>query len=570
MSLMVGETGRAAADGTGLRRTLAWRNWNILFFALAVAVGALDVWLLVGWREIDPLNLSWLSGDSATYQTGWEFLRYEKHWLFPPTWVTGLDYPTGISASYLDIIPLVGVPLRLISVLLPGHFQYLGPYAVACFGLQAWFGFKLSSLFADGDGIVALLGGALFLVSPVLTKELYGHFALLSQWIVVASIYYYFRISAERPLRSNLLPFVVICAIAAAVQPYFALMANLIAAAGIARTFGLCRTKLVARIAWALMPVSATALSLFVFGFIVPGKTEFAGKGYTNWSMNLLAPINPQTPWAPLFKAFPVVHGWTLAGYDYLGLGVLLLLFVLLARTPAAVRKLWSEPIWPLTVISIVCTLLALSVQVAFGTHVLFTIPLPKFAFNLLAAFRGSGRLFWPAYYLLSLAGIAGLMTTVRSPAARRALLAVALTLQYFDGLPIRDGVAASAQAYHPDRLVSTVWTALSRNYHHLVILPAFQCGARTPAGLDVWPQFAGLAARGGMTLNSVYASRMRPQTLRLDCVTIPAQVMREGLDARTAYILSDGLVADLGNRPHDCRRVDGFNLCTRTRFRRS
>jgi hypothetical protein len=260
------------------------------------------------------------------------------------------------------------------------------------------------------------------------------------------------------------------------------------------------------------------------------------------------------------------VHGWTLAGYDYLGIGVLLLLFAALARAPGLIRKLWSAPILPLTILSILCTLLALSVEVTLANRVLFTVPLPKFALHILEAFRGSGRLFWPAYYLLTLAAIAGILATVPSATVKRLALAAALVLQYFDVLPVAHGVAAWARVHHPDRLVSADWTALPASYRHLVILPAFQCGQDTPVGLDAWPQFARLAARGGMTLNSVYVGRISSQTLTLDCVTIPGQLVRTGLAPDTAYVLSDRMAGAVLGHPetaHYCRRADGFNLCT-------
>lgn len=584
------EVSKTRVAATSMLRTGG--TWNILVLLVAVFAGAFDVWLLLGWREIDPLNLSWLSGDSAVYQVGWDFFRSEPSWHVPLTWIARLDYPTGASASYFDFIPLVAIPLRLISPLLPAHFQYLGLYAVACFILQSWFGLRLVAHLAGKDRVFALLGGAFFLLSPILTKELYGQFALLSQWLVLASLYYYFRLSPAKSLHANMTPFVVLGILAGGIQPYFALMVIIVGVAAAIRACALRRTaqpesyatregplspsteqSFAPCAAWAVALLAATIVSLTFFGFIVPGKSQFAGIRYTDYSMNLLGPINPQTPWALYIKAFPVVHGWTLAGYDYLGMGVLLLLFIALARSPGAARALWSPAILPLTAVAVVCTLLALSVQIGVGDHVLFTIPLPKFAFDLLASFRASGRLFWPAYYLLLLAAIAGIAVTVHSVAGRRVILAAALVIQVIDILPIRDGVAAAAQVRHPDRLLSPAWAALPARYHHLVILPAFQCSVHTPGGLAAWPQFAELAASGGMTLNSVYIARISPQALRQDCVATPAKVLQHGLAADTVYVLGDKMLKAIAGRldlRHECRRVDGFNLCTRDTFRPS
>jgi hypothetical protein len=567
---------------------------RLLYPIVATVAGVLDVWLLVGWRVINPENLSWLGGDPADNQVGWEFLRHEPLWHASSTWIGRLDYPSGVSASYLDIIPIVAVPLHLFSSLLPTNFQYLGLYALTCFALQAYYGFKLTSLFSRGDVFLTFIGASFFLLSPVLTERLNVHFALLSQWIILASLYYYYRPSADGPAYRYLMPFVLIGALAAAIQPYIALMANLIATAAITRVYGLDSKRLDPRSAaisisrrgatieshrgnwgrslysfalWELLIVTATVLSLVMFGFIVPGSSQPAGGDYyTLFSMNLLSPINPHGD-ALYFKQFPVFKEQEFEGYNYLGMGVLILLLITAARRPRLLRELWSPSIRPLTIVCIICTLLAVSLKVTFANHVLFTIPAPKTVFDLLSIFRGSGRLFWPVYYLLVLAGIVGIFLTVPSVIAKRFILASALLVQYFDLLAVRQEVAMAALAHHAHLLIAPDWNRLTRVHLHLVVLPAIQCEPETsPGGFEVWPEFATLAARSGMTLNSVYAARIPSETLKLDCTALPEQVVRNGLRPDTAYVLNDAVALDVLNKrlgDHYCRRVNGFNLCT-------
>jgi len=541
------------------------RNWNLLYLGIAVAAGLADVWFIIGWRAIDPRNLSWLTGDSAVSEIGWEFMRSDRVICFPLTWIGRLDYPNGASASYLDFIPLIGTPLRFVSMLLPADFQYLGLYAIVCFALQAYFGLKLASFAFKGDRIATLIGGAFFLIAPVLTKELYGHFALLSQWLVLACLYYYFSVSTEHTPAANLKPFVVLCALAAAIQPYFVAMTIAIGGAAIFSVY--LRDRRVAGLVWwSILLIGAALLSLVFFGFIVPGKAWFAGSGYTHYAMNLLAPINPQSPHALFLRGFPVANGWTLAGYNYLGLGVLLLLFVALVRQPTLLFELWSPRLAPLTIVSVVLTLLALSTEVTFGERVLFTVPAPHFTVEVLSVFRASGRLFWPVYYLLVLCAVTAIAEAPPSPLYRRALLAAALIIQFFDVLPVAHGVAAAAQQSHENPLPSAEWSVAAASRHHLVILPAFQCGASTPGGLAAWPHFARLAARNKLTLNSVYLARIAPQALVQDCERTPQDMLRDGFRGDTIYVLSDKLTVAMERRPkfyHDCRRVDSFNLCT-------
>lgn len=576
----------ARANAPDLLQVTHSRSRTWLFWCIAAAAGILDVWLLIGWREINPLNLSWLKGDAAQYEVGWEFLRHEAHWTFPPTWVTRLDYPSGVSVSNLDCIPLVAVLLRPFGPLLPQNFQYLGLYAVSSYVLQAYFGLRLVSLFAEDDLIVTFLGSCFFLIAPILTLRLYGHFPHSTQWIVLACLYYYFRWPPkEGKLRGYLVPFVALSMLAAAITPYVALMAVLFGFAALLRAWLenkpniqdvtvteqnmpiSARISPIACAKWGLLLLLGTCASLTVFGFIVFPSPQFAGDGYTDYSLNLLSPLNPGSN-ALYFKYLPVIgEGQRFEGYNYLGMGIILLLMVVVARSPVELRKLWSTPLKPLTIASAVFILLALSVRVTFGDHILFTVPLPKFLFNLLAAFRASGRLFWPVHYLLVLAAVAGVVIAVPSPNARRAILAAALVIQYFDLVPLRDGVAAAARAPHSNPLVASDWSRAIAQHHHLVILPALQCGADlSPGGLKAWSYFARLVARSSATLNSAYLGRISPETLMIDCERAPAELMHDGPRRDTAYVLDEKLALSVVRRPHlthYCRQVDGFNLCT-------
>jgi len=561
-----------------------------LYWCVAVLAGVLDVWLLVGWREINPLNLSWLVGDSAQYEVGWEFLRYEHVWRFPPTMLSRLDFPSGVSASNLDITPLIGLLLRPLSPFLPHDFQYLGLYAVFCYVLQTWYGLRLVSIFSH-DRIVTVLGGLFFMLSPILTIRLYeGHFPHSSHWILLACIYYYFRPAPQSDgLPRYLTPFLVLCVIAAAISPYFALMAIMLAFAALLRCHledsqrvsqntntvaatepTRLRASSLSRLLqsyafWAVVIPAATMASLVVFGFVTIGS--FAGGGYTIYSMNMLAPIDPLGG-ALVLRHIPLIgSGQAHEGYNYLGVGVLLLLLVALARKPELLRRLGSPTLRPLVVVSVVFALLALSVKITFGDRVLFTVPVPTLVYYLLAAFRASGRLFWPVHYLIVLGAITGVVLSIRSVTWQRWVLAAALLLQYGDLLALRNDVAIASEQPHPNPLVSVDWGLVPQHHRHLVILPALQCDLNaTPGGLEAWPFFARLAARSNLTLNSAYLGRIGIKAFTTDCTSLPETVLHDGLQPDTAYVLGDAFALQILRKPvhsHFCRRVDGFNLCT-------
>jgi hypothetical protein len=498
---------------------------TVLFAAFAALLGTLDAGLLIGWHQINPGQVAWLRKDPAVYQAGWEFLR-RAPWSFPPTWLPHLDFPFGISASYLDVIPLVAVPIKLVSPLLANHFQYLGLYVVLCLVLQTWFAFRLMTRFTT-DKAVIFLGVLFFLNSPILLMRLYGHFSLCSQWLILAALYYYFAPTRSAEAPSELWPFLLLLALSGGTSPY---------------------------------------LSLMVLGIALPGSMPaISGGGYGAYSMNLLAPINPSGS-SIIFRSFAVLPLQTYEGYNYLGAGIIALGVLCVARDPALLGNLWGYRLRPLVVMSLFFFMAALSARVAVGQKVIVTIPLPSSALDLLAVFRSSGRLFWPVHELLTLGALVGTLLTQRAPWAARTVLVAALCLQVFDVLPIRESVAHESSLFERTPLHARDWWMLAKSNRHLIVLPARQCdAARTPGGDPTWPWFAGVAAKTGMTLNSVHAARLSVPSDDYNCKRLPLDVAQGKLQSDTAYVFDDrlALLAIMRNHTHFCRRVDDFNLCT-------
>ena len=554
--------------------------------------GVFDALLLLGWHDINPANLDWLRGDPAVYQSGWEFMRHAP-WAFPPTWIGRLDYPFGVSAAYLDVIPIVAVPLRLFSGILPADFQYLGAYTTLCLILQTYFGLKLLSRFTS-DKIFLLIGAMFFLNAPILLNRVSGHFSLCSQWLIVAALYYYFAPVGHGRLARYVLPFALLLAVVGGITPYIAIMVLGVAIAALLRWFFIRSRETSAH---EPAPISqepdsnvyvarpdGLAISLFrgilcftilsavmlvsflVFGFLASGASvHMEGRGYAYYSMNLLGPVNPVNAAWPM-KALNVLPGQVFEGYNYLGLGIILLGIICLVRRPALLARLASGSLTPILAACVVFTLLALSTNIAFGNETLLVLPLPSPILHLLAVFRGSGRFFWPPYYLIVLGAIAGTLMAFRNRGTRCAVLGTALLIQCYDLHTIHGAVAAIDSARYVSPLRSAAWPSLGQRNKHLILLPAWQCDpSLSPGGDDNWSYFAILAARSGMTLNSTHAARDSAQSDAYNCTWLPQHVLQGELADDTAYVLGDrfALMTIDHDTTHYCRRVDGFNLCT-------
>ena len=160
----------------------------------------------------------------------------------------------------------------------------------------------------------------------------------------------------------------------------------------------------------------------------------------------------------------------------------------------------------PLAILCVVCLALAVLPTVTLGSWRLFTIPLPEFGPDALSPFQASGRLSWPAYYLLV---VAALVLVQRHMSRRWALTLIAgmFVVQAVDVSPhwsIRARFSEETRQLQDDD-----WRTLGEAHAHLVVVPAFQCDRekhRTGTAASV--HSADSAIDQHMTINSYYATR--------------------------------------------------------------
>ncbi|MEG2053557.1 MAG: hypothetical protein RR052_01310, partial [Oscillospiraceae bacterium] len=151
-----------------------------------------------------------------------------------------------------------------------------------------------------------------------------------------------------------------------------------------------------------------------MLGSLGGGVSPTARGGYGEFSMNLNAPFNSYSlggyNWSTILPEFK--SGGKYDGFNYLGFGMILFItfaiiacIIMIARSPkpketikCAVKKYGL-----LFLACIFLTLFAVTNVIFLGDTNLFTVPLPGFIISLCGIFRGSGRLFYPVYYLMFL-----------------------------------------------------------------------------------------------------------------------------------------------------------------------
>lgn len=411
---------------------------------IAAIFGAMVFVAIAGSSVLNPARLGWIaSGDASTGYLGWLFFRLSP-WRWPPgaLHVTGFEPQSLVAAGS---IPLLAFFFKLFAHLLPANFQYLGMWLLACYALQGFFAYRLLALFTRH--MVLLSGGVLlFLLSPILLARVETDPALAGQWILLATFYLYYG----NPGQSRPAAWLALLWLATLVQGYFAVM---VLAAWLARALQRCHAA-AGVAAWMLVALAGAAALTWLTGCFVPPLAAVDRFGID--AMNVLAPFLPlgQTPFRMPAPALNVPG--QIEDFNYLGLGVLAALVLAILtwgrprRRHALADTSWVTPDTGLVIACAVLTMLALS-------HLLSTVGAP-------------GRLFWPAYYLLVLAALRGLLK-LPSRMIGYAVLAV-LVLQLIDVMPYvhatQRGFAARAQAEGFPSLDSPFWRQARARYTHL------------------------------------------------------------------------------------------------------
>jgi Family of unknown function (DUF6311) len=551
-----------------------WRRRRIshgdAIFALVSAIGFALVGVtfaifIVGFRVVNPFDTSWLGGDPAQSYLGWKFFRNETHLNFPLGWSSAIGFPMGEPIAYLDSIPLVAMIFWPARYILPPDFQYLGPYFAFNCVLQLYFGYRICRRLSGNNELVGILGGLFFMTAPPFVLRASGHFALTSHWLILAALDIFFTTTPQsRKPRTK--GSVAVSFLAGGIHPYLTFMVLLVLGAGnLRRVLSAKPFSLLPAFSFSIC-LAAAVTSLTIFGFIRPGESGlYPGPDYGDCSMNLLAPIDPMHYGDTLLlKPLPKVGPCQYEGYNYFGLGIILLGIVALGCRPSAARKLFTREGVAAWVIIGASLLLALSTKATAGNLILYEIPLQSLQ-TVLSAFQSSGRLFWPAYYLI----VSGIIAAACVAFEGRKLILILSTvflLQFADLKGLIRAIHSWAQNSGSTAFTDAgPWPMLGRNHRHLVVIPPWECNNHdTPGGRGGFWTFGKLAAQQNMTTNSFYAARISPRQREFFCNQQAMDLIKNGLDEKTAYVFaSTATVLPMALRGHYCRAVDGVILCS-------
>lgn len=493
------------------------RKRKLKLFFFGALIGAAVFLAVFGLKSLNVTDDSWILGgyieqDILQHYLGWRSYRAAPL-AFPLCITTQFNYPVGISVAYTDSIPLFAVLFRLLAPLLPETFQYFGIFTLLCFMLQGACGALLLSLFTDGLAR-PLVGSVLFASSPILLERAFRHTALGAQFLILLALYMY--LSARR--RGKPLPwrFAALTALAATIHAYFVPLLLAVA-------FASCLEYAVKRKTW-LRPAGVLLLSCasalaaaYSVGFFHTGSGLSTGYGY--FCMNLNSLFNPASKgidrWSAVLPVWKQGLG-TYEGFNYLGLGVLLVCLIAAAwgiinckklKLWQAVKSLLKDH-FGLALVCACLAVFAVSNVVVLNSFTLLEINIPRTLIDLFSTLRASGRMFWLPYYLIMLACCLFVLRRAR-PKHALAALAALCAVQIADMAPAliqKHDYLYSETPMYTSPFISEFWDIAARNYDEIFT---------TDTRVIHEPLFMALiAVDNGMTTNLPFAARSDDKAL--------------------------------------------------------
>ena len=442
-------------------------------------------------------------GDAAQHMIAQRYLIADA-WRWPPTFAANLDTQEGgINTAFADSIPALVLALKAIRGLLPDGFHGVGLF----YGL-AWVLQPVAAVWAlRGAGETRLLpaiGVALAALSMPAWIGRFGHAALCGHFLLLAGIGFYLRL-LRAPTRGLWLAVCVFQILVLLIHPYLLVMTMALLSA-VPLTLRLRGQPALGALLGTGASIGAVVLTMLAFGYF----GARGGGGYGIYSLNLLSPVWPAgsgivgLPWSARIDA--TGHsGWE--GYNWLGLGLLLGLALVLVLRPGATLSSIKRHAGLLLVL-LALTLLAVSHRVGFGGEII--LDLGRWPARQLGQFRASGRFFWPVAY-------AALIFAIVLLARRAPVLCLALGLvQFVDAAPLRSAISAWAEERRPWSVDAPALREELARAQTLTVLPSWPCVDWRSGDPSVLLEALALASERAVPANSMYVARhTRPPACR-------------------------------------------------------
>lgn len=526
---------------------------------LAVVLGSAAFFFAIGINALNPCNIGWLlDGDHYHHYIGWAFFR-QSSWQLPlganPYY--GLDISSSIVFS--DSLPIFAIPFKLLSIFLPVTFQYFGIWLLTCLILQAYFSLKLLEIFLN-DTTALIFSVCLFIFSPAMLWRVSEHLALAGHFAIVAALYYSLSPNGSAKVWKNY----ALLAVSLLIHFYIAFMvcgiwfASLLDRMLVKKTITL-KTFVLELCGSVVLLVTVGWLA----GYFMIAFASTGGGGFGDLGMNGLS-IFYSKGWSHFQILSDVYQDYE--GYNYLGLGILLGLPVLLfyvLRSSALFNFIKNQPCLCLFLFILLC--LAVTNKPKFGTFA-FEFAIPEYVSAAVSVVRASGRLFWPLYYLLILAIVLSITRVFRAKIAWMFLFFMACFNIYDTSagfLFVKKNFIDKHPSVTQDNwkfvsvFKSPFWQQAGQKYQNIILVPTINQGSD-------WESLSAFALNHGMGTNAVKFGRIDQVKVSLANNQFISDLNEDALSDNNLYILGDWKLNPdfrlvLPSSKHYLGLVDGF-----------
>jgi hypothetical protein len=394
--------------------------------------------------------------------------------------------------------------------------QVIGPWLLLCLMLHVGFAYALVRRHAP-DFLSAWLGTALLTLLPTLYNRI-GHATLCAHWLLLWALWIFTDPRRARSVRH----WAAIIAIAGLIHSYLLLMVGALWASALLHQLFTARHREARRDVFVMMACIASLVGVIALFNGAVGSGLVSTDSYGNFSLSLDALWNPANPsyTALLPSSRPPGDGSAaFEGFQYLGAGLLALIVVsviLLARRGGdeEQRAMLARVAWLVPAL-VVLTLLAIGPVMRWGGVATSGVTLSPAILATLDLVRASGRLFWPAAYVIVYVVIVSVYRLPRATVTT--VLGICLALQLVDIMPMFAAIRAST-ADASDRTVykrtrDPRWDALIARAGSIDVQPP-----EPFRNLDLIEEVAWRAVRQCRPMRYFYASRIpRTTQVRID-----------------------------------------------------
>ena len=474
-----------------------------------------------GWRLLDVTNIGWIfriGFDNATEFISWEYYRAAA-WSFPVIGTfSGYDYPTVTGVGLTGAIPLLAIPLKILSPILPAEFQHFGWWFLACYVLQGWFALKLLKAFKPQCSPVGLVVGALFFViaPPFLFRA--AHMNLSAHFLILASFYLYFQpFTSKEKFKYNLILIIA----TAMIHQYLTVMLLGLAFATSNDLWQRKKINFIQLIGFNLANLTAVLFVFYIIGnFNIPNDAT-QSVGFGNFSANLNTFFNSfnYTRFQPALKTSSEGQ---YEGIAYFGVGIFLMFMALIINflfkkinnrfklikilrggkeLELDDEKPLNYPIWSVAILFFIFSLsnvIGLNEKVVH--QYIMGAGMQKFAFSL----RASGRFVWVLYYLILAVSIKGFLNLKMHNILKISLLSLFLIIQTIDIKPMLTMHTIDYSPYKGN-INQAAWKPVMAECERVIMYPSFLWHYKT---FGDFYDFAHLAALNKKAINTGYFAR--------------------------------------------------------------